>query len=153
MGGDAALIKHYRQGLGAALRHNQVAYAYSVTATATFGVLAKERGTPDVVECFLFIAGAGVTFALVNILVTKGFSEELADEPSHVVSLAITLSFFSTGAGLGVGTLVAWLGDGWYPWLLAPLASSLVFIAGAGAEMGLAGWHHDAGGVERRKRG
>jgi hypothetical protein len=153
VGGDAALIKHYKQGLGAALRHNQVAYAYSVTATGTFGVLAKERGTPGIPECFLFIAGAGVSFALLNVLVTKAFSEELADEPSHVIALAISLSFFSTGAALGVAALVAWLGAGWYPWLLAPFGATLVFIAGAGAEMGLAGWHHDAGGVERRKRG
>lgn len=121
--------------------------------TTTFGVLAKERGAPGIPECFLFIAGAGVAFACVNVLVTKAFSEELADEPSHVIALAISFSFFSTGAGLGIAALVAWLGRGWYPWLLAPLASSLVFIAGAGAEMGLAGWHHDAGGVESPGRG
>jgi hypothetical protein len=143
-------MKHYRQGLGAALRHNQVAYAYSVTMTATFGVLAKEDGAPGVPECFLYIAGAGVCFALANVVVTRAFSEELADEPSHVVSLAISLSFFSTAAALGIATLVAWLGSGWYPWLLAPLASSVVFIAGAGAEMGIAGWQHGAGGVDSR---
>ena len=141
-------MRHYERGLGAALRHNQVAYAYSVTMTATFGVLAKERGAPGVPECFLFIVGGGLCYALVNALVTRGFREELADEPSHVISLAVSLSFFSTAAGLGVATLVAWLGSGWYPWLLAPLSSSLVFIAGAGAEMGLAGWQHGEGGVQ-----
>jgi hypothetical protein len=141
------MIRHYRQGLGAALRHNQVAYAYSVTMTATFGVLAKEDGSPGVPECFLFIVGAGVCYALVNVAVTRGFRDELADEPSHVISLAVALSFFSTAAALGVATLVAWLGSGWYPWLLAPLASSFVFITGAGVEMGIAGWRHGAGGV------
>jgi hypothetical protein len=142
-------VKHYLQGLGAALRHNQVAYAFSVTASATFGVLDKEDGTPGVPECFLFIAGAGVGFAIINVLVTRAFTEELADEPSHVVALATALSFFSTGAALGVATIVAWLGHGWFPWVVAPFAATLVFIAGAGAEMGLAGWKHGAGGVQR----
>jgi hypothetical protein len=142
------VIEHYLQGLGAALRHNQVAYAYSVTATATFGVLAKEDGAPGVPECFLFLAGAGAGFAIVNLLVTRAFSEELADEPSHVIALATALSFFSTAAALGVATIVAWLGHGWFPWLVAPFAATLVFIAGAGAEMGLAGWKHAAGGID-----
>lgn len=31
--------EHYRRGLGSALRHNQVAYAYSATITALFGVM------------------------------------------------------------------------------------------------------------------
>ena len=141
-------MRHYLQGLGAALRHNQVAYAFSVTASATFGVLAKEDGAPGVPECFLFLAGAGAGFAVVNLLVTRAFTEELADEPSHVIALATALSLFSTGAALGAATLVAWLGHGWYPWIVAPFGATLVFIASAGAEMGLAGWKHGAGGVD-----
>ena len=141
--------EHYRQGIGAALRHNQVAYAYSVMATASFGVLAKEVGAPDVPDCFLFVVGAGLGFAGVNLAVTRGFSRELADEPSRVIALANALSFFSTAAGLAVAALIGWLGSGWYPWLVGPLAATLVFIVGAGAEMGLAGWKHEAGGVER----
>jgi len=101
-------VRHYLQGLGAALRHNQVAYAFSVTASATFGVLAKEDGAPGVPECFLFLAGAGAGFAVVNLLVTRAFTEELADEPSHVIALATALSLFSTGAALCAATLVAW---------------------------------------------
>jgi hypothetical protein len=147
LGGDAAL-KHYLQGLGATLRHNQVAYAFSVMATATFGVLAKEDGSPGVPECFLFIAGAGAGFAIINVLVTRAFTQELADEPSHVVALATALSFFSTGGALGAATLVAWLGHGWFPWIVAPFAGTVVFIASAGAEMGIAGWKHGAGGVD-----
>jgi hypothetical protein len=64
-----------------------------------------------------------------------------------VVALANALSFFSTAAGLGATVLIGWFGAGWYPWLIGPLAATLVFIVGAGAEMGIAGWKHEAGGV------
>lgn len=138
---------HYRRGLGTALRHNQVAYSYSVTLTALFGVVSGESGAPNTAQCFLFIAGAGVAFAIVNASITKWFSERLPREPSEVVALGTALSLFSMAAGLGLGTLVAWLSGPWIAWPLAPLVTSIGFLVLAGLEMGLAGYHHEAGGV------
>jgi hypothetical protein len=142
-------VAHYRKGLGAALRHNQVAYSYSVMITGTFGALSKETHAPDVPECFFFLVGAGVAFALVNVLVTRMFTERLPQEPSEVVALGTAISLFSTAAALGVGTLIGWRLGGWPAWLVAPFAASVVFIFGAGGEMGLAGWKHGAGGVDQ----
>jgi hypothetical protein len=145
---DSGLLAHYRRGLGAALRHNQVAYAYSVMATATFGALAKLDGMPNVADCFLYLVGAGVAFALINVAVTRGFSERLPREPSEVVALGTALSLFSTAAALGIAALIGWVdGGAWPAWLVGPFLATLVFVLGAGGEMGLAGWHHDAGGV------
>jgi MFS family permease len=139
--------EHYRRGLGTALRHNQVAYAYSATLTALFGVVSHESGAPNIAECFLFVAGAGVAFAIVNASITQWFSERLPREPSEVVALGTALSIFSMGAGLGLGTLVAWLAGPWVAWPLAPLVASIGFLLLAGIEMGIAGYSHDAGGV------
>lgn len=139
--------EHYRRGLGTALRHNQVAYAYSVTVTALFGVVVDESGMPNVAQCFLFVLGAGVAFAAVNAAVTHWFSERLPREPSEVVALGTALSVFSMGAGLGLGTLVAWFAGPWIAWPLAPLAASIGYMLLAGLEMGFAGFRHDAGGV------
>lgn len=138
--------EHYRRGLGTALRHNQVAYAYSVTTTALFGVIAKESGGPNVGQCFLFILGAGVAFAIVNVSVTNWFSQRLPREPTEVIALGTTISLFSMAAGLGLGTLVAWVAGPWIAWPLAPLAMSIGFMLLAGIEMGLAGYYHEAGG-------
>jgi hypothetical protein len=152
VGGDAAVKAfwdHYRHGLGAALRHNQVAYAYSVMITATFGALAKEDRAPDVPDCFLYLVGAGVAFALINVTLTRGFRERLPQEPSEVVALGTALSLLSTAASLGVAVAVGALTGGWVPWLVGPFVASLVFVFGAGGEMGLAGWKHDSGGVEK----
>jgi MFS family permease len=145
--GEPAWHEHYRRGLGSALRQNQVAYSYSATLTALFGVISDESGIPKVGQCFLFVLGAGVAFALVNAAVTKWFSERLPQEPSEVVSLGTALSFFSMAAALGAGTLVAWLAGPWVAWPLAPLATSIAFIVIAGVEMGLAGYRHEAGGI------
>jgi MFS family permease len=139
--------EHYRRGLGTALRHNQVAYAYSATTTALFGVVSEESGRPNVTECFLFVVGAGVAFAVVNATVTQWFNERLPREPSEVVALGTALSVFSMAAGLALGTLVAWLAGPWVAWPVAPLATSIGFLLLAGIEMGFAGYQHDAGGV------
>jgi hypothetical protein len=137
---------HYRRGLGTALRHNQVAYSYSVTITALFGVVSDESGGPNVGQCFLFVAGAGVAFAIVNAAITQWFSQRLPREPSEVVALGTAISLFSMAAGLGLGTLVSWFAGPWIAWPLAPLAMSIGFMLLAGLEMGFAGYYHDAGG-------
>jgi len=147
MSREAGIHEHYRRGLGTALRHNQVAYAYSATTTALFGVISDESGVPNVGQCFLFIVGAGVAFALVNATITEWFSERLPREPSEVVALGTAISVFSMAAGLGLGTLVSWFAGPWIGWPLAPLATSIGFLLLAGLEMGFAGYTHDAGGT------
>lgn len=138
--------EHYRRGLGTALRHNQVAYSYSATTTALFGVITDESGVPDVGQCFLFIVGAGAAFAVVNAGITQWFSQRLPREPSEVVALGTAISLFSMAAGLGLGTLVSWFAGPWIAWPLAPFAMSIGFMLLAGIEMGFAGYYHDAGG-------
>jgi hypothetical protein len=138
---------HYERGLGAAMRYNQVAYAYSVTITATFGVLSKEQHAPDVLECFLFVIGAGVAYSGINVVVTRGFTERFPREPSEVVALGVALSFFSTCVALGVAALISRGLDGWPAWPIGSFGASVVFLLGAGAELAIAGWRHDAGGI------
>ena len=147
MSDSAGVREHYRRGLGTALRHNQVAYGYSATATALFGVIQRLSGGPNVGQCFMFILGAGAAFAIVNASITHWFSQRLPREPSEVVALGTAISLFSMAAGLGLGTLVAWSAGPWIAWPLAPLGMSIGFMVLAGIEMGFAGYYHDAGGV------
>jgi hypothetical protein len=138
---------HYERGLGATMRYNQVAYAYSVTITATFGVLSKQQHAPDVFECFLYVIGAGIAYTGINVIVSRGFTERFPREPSEVVALGVSLSFFSTCVALGVAVLIGWGVDGWLSWLLGPFGASVVFLLGAGLELAVAGWRHESGGI------
>jgi hypothetical protein len=144
---DGGFAAHYRRGLGTALRHNQIAYAYSITITAGFGALAALDGAPDVVECFLSLVGTGVAFALANAVVTGGYKKRLPREPSEVIALGSTFSLVSMAGGLGVACLVGWAFPAWVPWLVAPFAATIVYLVGAGAELAFAGYRHEAGGV------
>jgi MFS family permease len=146
MARDRRVRAHYRRGLGTALRHNQVAYGYSATTTALFGIIERESGGPETGQCFLFVRGAGVAFAIVNAAITKWFSERLPREPTEVVALGTAISLVSMAAALGLGALVAWWLGPWLAWPLAPLVSSVGFVLLAGVEMGVAGYVHDAGG-------
>jgi hypothetical protein len=69
--------EHYLRGLGMSVRSNALAYGYSVTSTASFGVLAKGAGPMSVGHIFGFVIGNGLAFAGVNALVTRGFRQRV----------------------------------------------------------------------------
>lgn len=96
---------HYVRGLHASAGNNAAAYGYSVTITASFGILSALRSAPSVPEIFLFAGGAIAAFALVEAVATGGFRHGLEDEPSSVKALGGSISVFSVGGAL-TGALV-----------------------------------------------
>src|SRR5919202_1864507 len=50
--------RSYLHGLHHSARENVSAYGYSVTITASFGLLATIMGSPSVLEVFVFAGGA-----------------------------------------------------------------------------------------------
>ena len=61
-----------------------------------------------------------MAFALIAVVASGFFREELEDQPSNVKSLAGALSFFSVGLALGVAYVVGILIQGWQRGQLAP---------------------------------
>lgn len=106
----------YLHGLNAAIRNNASAYGYSVTITATFGILSAIEGPPKVAEIFAFAAGAVVAFACVEASISRGFRSSMEDEPTTAKMLGSSISIFSIGsallaalaAGLSLRGLVVW---------------------------------------------
>jgi hypothetical protein len=88
----------YARGLHASARGNAPAYGYSVTITATFGILSAVANSPRVTEIFAFAGGAVVAFALVEAVASGGFKHRLEDEPSQVKALGGSISVISVGA-------------------------------------------------------
>lgn len=82
---------HYVRGLGMSAHNNALAYGYSVTVTASFGVLTQTAKPVSIGRIFLFVVGASVAFAVVNAAVTRGFRTRVQTEPPVVLALATSL--------------------------------------------------------------
>lgn len=129
--------EHYVRGLGMTVRGNALAYGYSIAATASFEMLIHTDGPVSVLRVFCFVAGAGVAFAGVNALVTRGFRERVQREPPVVVALSTSLSLFSMCAAVGLVTLLGWAIGGWVAWLLGALLGTWTYLSVAALEMAL----------------
>ncbi len=130
--GDLGL---YAEGLRTAARQNSVAYGYSIMITASFGAIVSQEPRPRVWECFLFAAGAVLGFTLVLLVATRGFRQKSfdADRP-EVLVVAALLNLASVASGVGAASLVAWLADGWWVWLVGALGASLAYEVVNGLE-------------------
>lgn len=130
---------HYVRGLQTSARGNAPAYGYSVTITATFGILSALRGSPGVTEIFLFAAGAVAGFALLEAVVTGGFRHGLEDEPSAVKALGGSISVLSVGGALagalGIGVLL-----GSAAWPLGSFAVTVLYLCFFALEISIAEW-------------
>lgn len=130
--------RHYVRGLGMSARNNALAYGYSITTTASFGILVHTDGPLTVLRIFAFVIGNSLAFAGINTLVTRGFRRRAPQEPPVVVSLATSLSVVSISAGVGAAALFGWQVGGWVAWLLGALLSTWIYLAIAALEMALA---------------
>jgi hypothetical protein len=126
---------HYVRGLGMSAHNNALAYGYSVTVTASFGVLTQTAKPVSIGRIFLFVVGASVAFAVVNAAVTRGFRTRVQTEPPVVLALATSLGVLSISAGAGVATLLGVTLGNWLAWLLGSLLSTWVYLSVAALEM------------------
>lgn len=129
---------NYRRGLHSSAVGNAAAYGYSVTITATFGVLSATRGTPRVAEILAFVVGAVVAVALVEAVASGGFRHGLEDEPTPVKALGSSISVFSVGGALGVVFAAEWLVRGFAIWPLGSLLATTFYLFAYALEIAVA---------------
>ena len=92
--------RRYRRGLHASVRNNASAYGFSVTITASFGLLTSALGTPTATEIFAFAGGAVAAFALVEFALSLGYRRDLEDEPPNVKDVGSSVSVLSVGLAM-----------------------------------------------------
>jgi hypothetical protein len=129
---------NYLRDLHASARENVSAYGYSVTITASFGLLSVTEGSPDVSAIFLFAAGAILAVALVEAIASGGFRHRLEEGPSRVRALGGSISFLSVGLALGAVLLVDNFFGGLLAWSLGAFLATVVFLLVFALELGLA---------------
>jgi hypothetical protein len=121
-----------------AARNNALAFGYSITATASFGMLVATAGPSSVGRIFLFVVGAGIAFASVNAAVTRGYRQRVKEEPPMVVALGTSFAVVSTSAAVGLVALLGSVLGGWVSWLLGSLLGTWVYLAVSALEIALA---------------
>ena len=138
-GTRSGFADNYVRGLRSAARNNASAYGYSVTITATFGILSVVTAVTTVLEIFAFAGGAVLAYALVDGVASGGFRYGPRDEePIEVTALGSSVSFFSVGAALLVALVEAQLLGGWPAWPLGAFSATVAYLLLLALEIGLA---------------
>lgn len=126
----------WARGVDASIRRNASAYGYSVLVTTTFGLLQGTEGPPTSVDLFLYVVGAGVTFAGLGALTSRLFREEPEDESELVVVVGGSLNVFAVATGLGAAFGTAQVVGSHVAWGLVPAVATFVYLLSAGLQMG-----------------
>jgi hypothetical protein len=129
----------YLVGLSTSITGNVPAYGYSIVTTSALAALTAERHMPDVLDAFLYLAGAGTAFSLLGAAGAFAFEEEeIGQDKPVTVLLGGAMSIFSASGGFGLAILLGHVLQGWEVWLLAPFAATLGYVVLLAGEMGVA---------------
>lgn len=136
--GEQNTTHSHLRGLHASVRNNASAYGFSVTITATIALLNSILGTPAALEIAAFAGGAVTAFAVVEVVVSRGFTRELEDEPGSVKELGSSISVLSVGVAIASAYTVGWLVGGFIAWPLGSFVATSAYLFLFGVELSLA---------------
>jgi hypothetical protein len=127
----------YGAALRSTLRATAAAYGYTLTTGATLAALVSTHGAPRTGEAMLFAAGGVLAFAVleaVTLILHPG------DEPAPRPGFRFTgaLNFAAVFVALGAASGLAHGVDGSIAWLLAPMASTALYMLGVAAQLHVA---------------
>jgi hypothetical protein len=121
------------------LRNNAGAFGYSVMITSSLAALSALHAPPGIGELFLFLIGAVVSFAIIELVATHAFRRALDDaEATTVIALGSSLGVLSIAAAVGVAALCGLLVPEPFAWLAGSFLASIVYILVTAVEMTVA---------------
>ena len=139
---ERSTSRTFLSGLNTAVSGNAQAFGFSITITATYGVISSAQGSPSLPEIFGFALAAVAAFSLVNLVVAAVLRRRKTDgEPDRVVLVATATDVLAVGASIAAAVAVRFALTGWPTWVLAPFVAALVYVLVQAVEMavGLAG--------------
>ena len=126
------------RGVRMAVRNDANAFAYSVLATSSFGVVNLSNGPVTTPRIFLFVLGATFAFALAEAVSSRFFRIRLKEERSDIVLIGTAMAPVAVGSSLGAATAVATVVDGAPAWVLAPATATLCYVLLTGTQLAAA---------------
>jgi hypothetical protein len=111
-------------------------YGYTLTIWSCGAVLIDYRGKPSVGDVFLFLAGAVLGFSVLGLLAQGPLANRRSIDRRRDRVIAGALDWAAVGAAVGVVALLAKV-HGWLAWPLGSFVGTLVYLAGAGLQLGV----------------
>lgn len=124
----------FARGLRTSISGNAMAYGYSVSITVALAATTTLVERPGVLDLFLFLVGAAVSFAAVELAATWTL-RDVRPEPEEIAEIGSILSIFSIGLAFGAAVLVGSFVKTWLAWPLASFAATLVYVLTRGIEI------------------
>ncbi len=137
--------RSWARGLYTSVSGNAQAFGFSITVTVTFQVVSSAAGHPSTAQMMAFAAASVAAFSLLNVALAVTLDVDRSEsEPTRVVLLATATDFLAVGAGVAAASGLVKLVDGWWAWVTAPFAATLVYVVVQALEL-VAGRHEDEG--------
>jgi hypothetical protein len=125
-----------RAGIGTVVAASAAPYGYTLTIWSSGAVLIDYRGKPSVGDVFLFLAGAVLGFSTLGLLAQGPLANRRSIDRRRDRVIAGALDWAAVGAAVGIVALLANV-HGWVAWPLGSFVGTLVYLAGAGLQLGL----------------
>lgn len=116
-------------GFNVAVSGNARAFGFSITITATYGVVAAAQGNPSLPELFGFALAAVSSFSVLNLIVVALLLHERPPhETDRVILIATATDFLAVGSGLAGAVGIRYLLTGWGTWVAAPFTAAVLYV-------------------------
>lgn len=136
---DLSTGRRLRRGLQTSVVDNSSAFGFSITITASFGMLNRLHGQPGVGEIFGFALAAVAAFTVLQAVASSGFRTRPGTAPREVVMLGTALNLASVGLGVGAATLTGLVLDSSVAWPLGAFLAAFTYVLAEALELTVAG--------------
>lgn len=126
------------RGLHTSVVDNSSAFGFSITITASFGVLQLMLGSPRVGELIGFAVAAAIAFTVLQGVASSGFRRAPAVAPREVMMLGTALNFLSVATGVGAALLTAVVVTAPVGWPIGGFLAAFTYVMAEALEIAAA---------------
>lgn len=116
------------RGLRSTVGRESTTFGFSILVTVSFGLLQTTEGSPDVGRIFLFAVGAGMSFTLLEGVLSKGFRAAMPQHRTRIQAVGTSLNVLSVVGGLAAAWLVGEMMSHAAAWAVAPFLAGVVYL-------------------------
>lgn len=133
--GAVRAVEAYGSGLLTALRNNATAYGFSISITASYGMVSVAHPKSlSVLQTALFAAGAALAFAMIGVTATHLVRRMTRPQSERALIMAGTFDLVSIVAAVGIAAACSQI-PGAIAWVITAFATSLIYFLVGGLDV------------------